>query len=114
MSYFSSRDGVPGVLRQLVLTDGMGWDGMVGQLFFWPISQKLLDIFLKNLKFLRLLIFSQNKYLEQILTRRTTNTKNCLVVFKIWAKKKVDRPPIPSHPSVNKKSAGAPGTPLRK
>ena len=43
--------------RQLVLTDGMGWmgwmvwdgwmDRRVGQLFFWPISRKLLNNYSK-------------------------------------------------------------------
>ena len=32
--------------------------------------------------------------------------KNYGVVFKIWGKKKVDRPSHPSHPSVNIKNGG--------
>ena len=55
MSYFSSRHGVPGVPASLYWRmGGMGWDGMgwSPNLFFWPISRKLLDIFFKLFRIL--------------------------------------------------------------
>ena len=122
--------------------DGMGWDGWVGLLFFGfvyfskttsyiilivsgPQRRHFQVSFVKKWTFR---FFSANipKNVQKHIFKGTEKIKkNYEVVFKIWAKKKsgptihpIPSHPIPSHsihpshPSI-KKSAGAPGTPLR-
>ena len=102
------RKGVPGAPADFLLTDGWdGWDGMdgmVGPLFFFgPYLENYFIIFHN--------FFSSLKYMFLKFYLEYSQKKKChprMVILK--SKKKFPRQIFP----VNKKSAGAPGTPLRK
>ena len=78
MSYFSSRHGVPGV--PAIFYWRMGWDGMdgwSGNLFFWPISRKLLVFFFK---LVRILLENVSRYFfpkNSKKLKKITFFKNC-------------------------------------
>ena len=52
--FFTNTSGFPGLLATFILTDGMGWDGMVAPLFFFgPYLKNYYIIFLNRFRFLK-------------------------------------------------------------